>query len=68
MDLDLRTEAEAFEYVTRNGWALELVPESAEVQDTLKQVLKARDDALARARKAKKRAEEARRRAEEEDD
>ncbi|MCR5259932.1 MAG: hypothetical protein K6E40_17510 [Desulfovibrio sp.] len=26
MDLDLRTEAEAFEYVTRNGWALELVP------------------------------------------
>ena len=48
--------------------ALELVPESAEVQDTLKQVLKARDDALARARKAKKRAEEARRRAAEEDD
>jgi len=48
--------------------ALELIPESAEVQDTLKQVLKARADALARAKKAKKRAEEARRRAEEDDD
>jgi Flp pilus assembly protein TadD len=47
--------------------ALELIPESAEVQDTLKQVLKAREDAEARARKAKKKAEEARRRAEEDD-
>jgi len=48
--------------------ALELIPDSAEIQDTLKQVLKAREDAEARARKAKKRAEEAKRRAEEEDD
>ena len=48
--------------------ALELLPDSAEIQDTLKQVAKAREDAEARARKAKKRAEEAKRRAAEEDD
>ena len=45
--------------------AISLIPESAEVKDTLKQIQKAREDALARERKAKKRAEEARRRAEE---